>query len=276
MSPETIIALIGAVIPVLGNIALELIRNSTGDSKLKILLPRSARQPKLKQQSKSKNWLFTGITAVIFGIAGYMTGTAIYESKSTRPQTDLQQLTVLETIHFNYADSPLNHGWIFVDGDPNEVFFEEIDSNTVGKALKITTLADNFYGIDYNLKQTTSIFGNFIEIVANYPDQTSSFYVYVEMKNQKEETMYGWLNFKIGKADVLASQKSTGEQEWLVTIKPEEFLDQNWIKMQIDLEEVVQNTFGKDGWSFETINKLRIRGNISIDSIEISERVLQQ
>ena len=114
---------------------------------------------------------------------------------------------------------------------------------TVGKALKITTSDNNFYAIDYELQSLTKELGNFLEIVANFPDDKSSLYVFIEMTNNNGDVIYGWLRFKVGKE----SQKIPGEQEWLVYGYPESFLDQSWLKIQINLRKVVQETFGKDG-----------------------------
>jgi hypothetical protein len=183
--------------------------------------------------------------------------------------TPTLQKNILETIQFDYIDSPLNHGWGFIEGD-SQPTFESVNDATVGKALKITTTDSNFYAIDYELKPLTKELGNFLEVVANYPDDKSSWYAYVEMTNNGG-TLYGWLKFKVGKEKTLPSQKTTGEQEWLVYIYPKSSLDQNWVKMQIDLRKTVQETFGKDGWSFQKLIKFRIRGNLWIDSIEISE-----
>lgn len=181
------------------------------------------------------------------------------------------QKNILETIQFDYTDSPTNHGWNFNEGDLQEVIFEGINDATVGKALKITTSDGNFYAIDYELPLQTREFGNYLDIVVKYPDNRSSFYVYVIMTNNNGGKLSGWLSFKIGKEQTLPSQMTTGEQEWLVYVYPESFLDQNWVKMQIDLRKSVQETFGKDGWEFQKLIKFRIRGNLWIDSIVVSE-----
>lgn len=184
--------------------------------------------------------------------------------------TPTTQKNILETIQFDYVDSPLNHGWNFIEGTPYPTF-EPVNDGSVGRALKITTPDDNFYAIDYELRPSTKAFGNFVEFVASYPDAKSSLYAFVELTNNHGETSYGWLRFMVGKEKVLPSQKITDEQEWLVYLYPESFLDQNWVKLQVDLSKIVQETYGKDGWLFQKIIKFRIRGNLWIDSIEISE-----
>ena len=185
--------------------------------------------------------------------------------------TPAKQKNIVATVRFDYTDSPIDHGWNFIEGDLEQVFFESISDATVGKALKITTSDGNFYAIDYELPLQASEFGNFLDIIVKFPDNKSSLYTYVKMTNNNGDTSFGWLKFKIGKEQTIPSQKTTGEQEWLVYVYPEMFLEQDWVKMPIDLEKTVQETFGKDGWEFQKIIKLRVRGNLYIDSIEISE-----
>jgi len=278
MSPEIIIALIGVCIPVLGNIIVELIRNNSSQEKTngsKIELPFGVVLNRSNPKDKTKNWLITGIVALVFGVIGYFIGAAFYGQNTATPQPLAQEKKVLETIQFDYTDSPLNHGWAFIEGDSQKVVFEGINDVTVGKALQITTSDDNFYAIDYQLQSLSKELGNFLEIVANYPDDKSSLYAYVGMTNNNGDAINGWLKFKVGKEKALPSQKTTGEQEWLVYVYPDSFLDQHWVKMQIDLRKIVQETFGKDGWTFQKLIKFRIRGNLWIDSIEISEVTAQ-
>ncbi|MBI5294252.1 MAG: hypothetical protein HY869_02170 [Chloroflexi bacterium] len=274
MSPEIAIALLGVCIPVFGNIIIELIRNNSSQQKTaipKIELPPSVSLSRSSPRDKTKNWLITGMVALIFGAIGYFIGTVLFGQNTATSVPPSQEKRVLETIQFDYTDSPLNHGWTLVEGDHEKVFFEGINDDTVGKAIKITTSDDNIYAIDYNLTFQTSEFGNFLEVVARYLDDKSSFYAYVRMINNNGDTLSGWLKLKVGKERILPSQKTTGEQEWLVYIYPQSFLDQNWVKMGVDLRKIVQETFGKDGWSFQKIIKFRIRGNLWMDSIEISE-----
>jgi len=277
MSPEIIIALIGVCIPVFGNIIVELIRNNPNQEKTnaaKIELPFGVTLNRSNPGNKTKNWLITGIIALMFGGVGYFIGTAFYGQNTAMSQPPLQDKKVLGTIKFDYTDSPLNHGWTFIEGDSQKVVFEGINDITVGKALKITTSEDNFYAIDYELQSLSRELGNFLEIVANYPDDKSSLYAYVGMINKNGDTINGWLKFKVGKEKALPSQNITGEQEWLVYVYPESF-DQNWVKLQINLREIVQETFGKDGWTFQKLIKFRIRGNLWIASIETSEVTVQ-
>jgi len=202
---------------------------------------------------------------------GKVTDTPQVVMPPTETSTPELRKMQLETIQFDYADPPMNHGWQLVEGNPQLITFEKLNDATVGNALKISSPSDNIYALDYILSPQSSEFGNSLELVANYYDAQTSFYVYVSMVNNNGDTQSGWLKLKIGKDQALPSQKTVGEQEWLLYVKPEAFLDQNWVQMQIDLTEAVQETFGKDGWTFKKLLRFRIRGNLWIDYITIYE-----
>ena len=215
--------------------------------------------------------VITGIGTIVASFIGIIPDILHFKTTQTL-QGSTPETRILDVIQFDYSDSPINHGWNFSEGDFQKVIFEEINDAAVGKALKITTSDDNFYAIDFDeFSLQGSEFGNFLEITAKFPDQSSSLYAYVSLINDTGDTSYGWLKFKVGKEQKLPSQKTTGEPEWLVYVYPESFLDQNWVKMQIDLNKTVQETFGKDGWSFHKLIKFRIRGNLWVDYIGISE-----
>lgn len=197
---------------------------------------------------------------------------ATFPTETPAPEaTPTPQSMILETIQFEYADPPTNHGWSLVEGDSQKIAFEEINDPAVGNAMKISSPADNIYALDYVLSPQSSEFGNFLEFTANYYDAQSSFYAYVSMTNNSGDMQSGWIKFKIGKDQALPSEKTVGEQEWLLYVTPEAFLDSNWVKMRVDLTKAVQETFGKDGWTFKKLLRFRIRGNLWMDHITIYE-----
>ncbi len=210
------------------------------------------------------NWIPT-IAITLLTAAGTV---AIMTFLSSLRSPSLNLLT-LETIQFDYADSPTNHGWNIFEGDTTKITFEKISDSTVGNALKISTPSDNFYAMDYDLSPKVKEFGNFIDVVSKFDYDQNSFYTYISMTNASGKTQNGWLKFKIGKDKPLPYQKSTGEPEWLFYVNPVIFPNSDWVKMRIDLIKAVQETYGIDGWTYNKLLKFRIRGNLSIDSVTI-------
>ena len=57
---------------------------------------------------------------------------------STEINLQSPTLAELETISFDYADTPLNHGWELIEGDIDKITFDRLSSNTIGNYLKIS------------------------------------------------------------------------------------------------------------------------------------------
>ena len=66
----------------------------------------------------------------------------------------------------------------------------------------------------------------------------------------------------------ITRNSGTGEDEWQVCLVPISH-EGDWLLFQVNLEDEVKNTFSNDGWSFSGLNKIRVRGNLSLDYISI-------
>lgn len=178
---------------------------------------------------------------------------------------------LLHTISFDDTDtiSPLDHGWVWVEGDPKQVVFKKLTDNTVGTALSISTEAGNFYALDYVMPPMAREFGDSFEIVAKFPDPAASIYACVGLSKEAKEARKGWIKFQIGQNMVFPSQKTSGEPEWLLRVPPAELLKGDWAKIRVDLKAATRQTFGTDEWEFNQLLKFRIRGNLSIDYIKV-------
>lgn len=211
------------------------------------------------------------LVAFLF-IGAVLSVIAVYIFKlNTPPQSPTSNLLALETLQFDYGDSPINHGWKVAEGDSQGISFKSISDNKVGRALEISAPIENFYAIDYELNPITAEFGNYLEFVSKFDDERTSFYAYINMMRDDGKTQNGWLKFKIGKSEPVLYEKTTGEQEWVIYVTPVLFPNTSWMKMQIDLRKAIQDTYGIDGWTFKKLLKFRFRGNLSLDYITIYE-----
>lgn len=119
MPTEIIIALIGAVIPVLGNVLLESMRNNKGKDqqphKKGIFIPPGVNVP---AKNEKRNWIITILIALVFAIAGYVISRIVFPpsgSPSTPASIDIQNATngVIKT--------PVPHGPLLLDMSFTEV-----------------------------------------------------------------------------------------------------------------------------------------------------------
>jgi len=112
----------------------------------------------------------------------------------------------------------------------------------------------------------TAANGRTLEAVAKF-NENASIYTHVEMKSQDgSSSMEGWLKFMVGPK----RYRQVDENEWAVYIEPES-RGGDWRLLQADVLEVVRQTFGKKGWTLYRIDRIRVRGNISLAYISIYE-----
>lgn len=119
MSTEIIIALISAVIPILGNILLELMRNNKSEAqhsqKIGVLLPQGVN---VLAKKKKRNWIITILIALVFAIAGYVISRIVFPpsgSSSTPVSTDSQNDPN------GVINTPIPHGPLLLDMSFTEV-----------------------------------------------------------------------------------------------------------------------------------------------------------
>ena len=199
--------------------------------------------------------------AVITGIFTYLERPSASPPTSQLPDTTAD-LTgkILQRIDFNYFDSPLNHGWQ-VDETVQITFTSETDGY-VGKYLIIQSNDD--YAMDTYV-QPEALSGTHLNFVSQY--DSGVIYTHVLIRGQDASIVKeGWLQFSRD----LESIEQLDDAEWQV---PVEAIPQGggWSRSQIDLVDAVRKTFGNQGWQFAQIDRIRIRGNIVLASIEIEE-----
>lgn len=265
-------SLLGVLITTFGNIAIALIASkSRKETDPPLLVPAGyeSRRPQTRILHSPRLWVSLGAFALLATLFSVLLVYLFGLNAAAAPN-----LVALQTIQFDYSDSPLDHGWDVFDGNAEQITFENIADATVGKAVKISSPTENFYAIDYNINQVASELGDYLELVSRFDGENASLYVYVNMiRSDGSETQDGWLKLKPGKYRFAPSQQSQYSPEWLVFITPVLLPNSSWIKLQIDLRKCVQDTFGVDGWEFAIIRKFRMRGNISIDSITIYQSI---
>lgn len=221
--------------------------------------------------TKQVNWLYL-LGGTIFLLIGLTIGVTLQQQRPNCCLPTPQPLTPIQQIDFEYHDSPTNHGWFFIDANSPPVVFEHINNPFVGSAINISSPIK--YGIDFNLNPTASQLGNTIEFVADM-QADAAIYILVVL-NRNTDTTTGWLKFKQAEGKILPEPLNIGTgmgiDEWLVYVTPALSRGNNWLVFQVNVPDSVNNTFGKDGWHFSALKKVRLRGNLSLDYITVFQK----
>ncbi|MCA9953515.1 MAG: hypothetical protein H6657_15955 [Ardenticatenaceae bacterium] len=175
--------------------------------------------------------------------------------------------TLVQRIDFDYQDSPIKHGWVMVEGkdeaDEEKLLIKHIFDQFVGSAISITSPIQ--YGMEYNVGLATTQFGRMVEFVADF-EEGGVIYAYVSLERDDGSNTTGWIKLRVGKGQPTLIDQN----EWQLFIEPVSMIGGEWLLFRVDLEDAVLQTFGTDEWKFQGLHKFRIRGDLSLDYISIS------
>ena len=229
--------------------------------------------PKNTDEERKYKWSIKNaiipVAVAIIGAVGIGAAVTInvfinrHESSPTPPPNQS-----IQTINFHYSDTPINHGWSFVDGDISQVVFNPIYENQKIEGIEVTTPVR--WGMDFGLEPSAMTFGKALEF-AIVPRQDAVIYALINLGKSDGTNKTGWLQFVYCNNGVTPIiRNSLGSDEWQVCVTPISH-EGDWLLFRVDLIDAVKKTFSTDGWSFQGLNKIRIRGNLSLDYISIYE-----
>jgi hypothetical protein len=220
-----------------------------------------------------RNWgdriiVLIGVTAALLGIIVFLTGAPDLRSLLFPTPTSFvipRDRLLIEKLSFDYSDSPEDHGWIILD-QPQPTY-NHISSGFVGNALEIKSYEGR--ALDFPIGAASS-FGTMIEYVAKF-EGNAAVYTYVKVQSKDGSTSRKvWFAFVPGTKKPEQVYAPPEEEEWTVYVKPEQ-LGGGWLSFRIDLEKIVTDTVGTEGWRLEQLLKFRLRGNLGVASISIYE-----
>jgi hypothetical protein len=175
-------------------------------------------------------------------------------------------------LSFDYSDYPTEHDWYLEDETTQPLpEFRPYQDEIVGKAIKIEKEA--WYGLDYDVASSApqAKRGTVIEFLVKLEDQKESLIyaeVYIQSRDGSEPKL-PWYNFRDGDGPPYRPNREI-ENEWIVPIKPK-YLGRKWALFKIDLDKVIKESYGEDGWKFGELTRFRLRGNLSIAGISVEK-----
>ena len=107
-----------------------------------------------------------------------------------------------------------------------------------------------------------------IEFEANYFDDSAMFFVEVQIATRDDEEIKNKLiKFILGSKK---PYRTTGyeEIEYTAEIKPPS-LGNGWSEITISLPDEVDRTWGQDGWYYQGLRAIRVRGKLGLSPIRL-------
>lgn len=208
-------------------------------------------------------WLVL-VVAIFAILLGYLFGRTSRISQNI-PRNHKHEL--LQKIDFDYSDSPVEHKWHLGEStDETQPSFLHFPDGFVGKALEIKSTVR--YRMDFFVDQLASL-GSYIEFVAKLENE-SYFQTCIRVQSKDSSNVRKlWLSFCAGtEQPKRIDDGSDTWYEYVVNVIPTQ-LEGGWARFELDLIKAVQLTAGKEGWKFGQLERVRLRGNISIAHISI-------
>jgi hypothetical protein len=210
-------------------------------------------------QASVPAWLLmaTTITAMIFG---WLLGRRTTAKTAFRNQ----RFKRIGQITFDYLpDLPTNHNWTLKTENDEKLapeFTSAVDTPLPGSIL---ISSKGKYRLDYEVGQSASLC-NFVELASKL-SKDAVIYVKVKVRSRDlSESAEVWLGHVIGNDQ----PKKISPIEWQISTRGE-VLDNEWLLLKLAISDEVRNTFGRQGWVYQSLLRVRLRGTMSISPITL-------
>ena len=180
------------------------------------------------------------------------------------------QITKYE-IGFRYLPaSPLDNGWVWAYRNKKTsagVTFSAPPSESPG-AEGLAMVVPYEHAIDHVLPPAART-SDELELSVKYGDD-ALFYVLVNVTSRDGyQHESHWLNIRPGASS--PTRDSSYSKEYIVPVAPQ-LLGDGWMRMRLRLPALVNACSGEGGWIFDSAERIRLRGCISISSINFYAR----
>ncbi|MFH1226728.1 MAG: SIR2 family protein [Planctomycetota bacterium] len=168
-------------------------------------------------------------------------------------------------ISFNYNPKALGkHGWKIVSEEIGTLpSFTSVNDDTYSKILQI--ISTTRWYMDYNVRNPQNKLKRVEFIIdKNHVPPTSVLYVSVQVKKKSgQEEHEKWFN--LYPPETQPENVSQDEKKVPAIYNTK---NDNWIRIEANISELMERTYSKEGWVFDKILRIRIRGSVKIAAIE--------
>jgi hypothetical protein len=188
----------------------------------------------------------------------------VLERELTRPALEL----VTTEIRFDYVPDKLtNHRWKpgYPDKrEPEAAAYSSPRDAPVPGCLSIKT--DVVYALDYQLPPTVC---DRVRFDAQYSGTTMLFTGVLLTSKTGSPPGWKWIKYYISSGEIRAEPTPGSPNEYTLWW-PAAALPNGWVSFDLSLPQVVQHTWGTQGWAYESLKAIRIRGSLSISPIRLT------
>lgn len=176
---------------------------------------------------------------------------------------------VTAEIRFDYLPDPLTkHGWKLAYGvEPDAGTYGTPKDAPVFGSLSINTAI--IYALDHHIPPMVCDGASF---EAQYSDTTMLFSEVGLRSRDGSLFARRWIKYYVSSSGdkEMRSEVTAGYPNEFTLWWPATALPNRWVSLNISLPEAVRQTWGKQGWTYDSFLTFRIRGSVSISPIRIT------
>jgi hypothetical protein len=198
-------------------------------------------------------------------------GAAFEEIRQVLEREQIHSVSALVTdeIVFDYLpDALTNHGWKPGYKDRPEPAASAYSSPTDAPGPGcLSIMTDVLYALDYELPPTVC---DGLSFEAKYSDTTMLF-IEVRLRSRDGSVVSRkWIKFYISSSGDSGIRAEEGSPNEYTIWWPAKALPSRWVSFEVSLPELVRLTWGKGGWTYDSLLTFRIRGRLSISPIRFT------
>jgi len=204
------------------------------------------------------NW-----SLVIALVAGILLGIlAGLLRRNARKSNSLSRSETHDTIRFDYRSAnPRLHDWRITSKGEGEARFESTRDGRRGRVLNITLGANQY--MDYSVSSSLSSATTMSLILKPGSEWFALFYIAVRSQDgTASKDVWISATYSNRAPEYYRDSKS----EWRIELLPNQ-LENGWTELLVDLQDSVRKTFGREGWQYNRLLKIRLRGELTIAQI---------
>lgn len=168
----------------------------------------------------------------------------------------------LKKIAYSYLpQSPLDNGWTVAYRD--EDAHPEFSANHVNGETRLVMSVRQKFAMDYSIVSGAKI-ARRVTFSAKHTANTMIFMQFNLKSGDGRTTAQRWVKLELGSLPAVVTKDYPSEYTLWVqgVLEPDE-----WVLFDLSLLKVIEETWQKQGWHYESVLKVRLRGSVSISPI---------
>jgi len=171
----------------------------------------------------------------------------------------------ISEIRFDFLpDSPLQHGWVLAYEDPRDPVSFSAPLETFAEG-GLSMSVNRKYAIDLPIHKPDDL-SDMLRFAVRYSESAMIFTQFEATSDNGKRKELLWIKYYLGSS--APSFDDSYPNECTVWVKGRH-LGGGWVWLELRLLDVVKQSWGRKGWVYGSLTKIRLRGSCSVSTIRL-------